>query len=64
MGIPVRFRSVTAVDIGFEYGLRGYNVSKSLGLVRQQYFKFGVSFKLFAAGGENHEYWFMRPRYD
>lgn len=64
VGIPVRFRSVTAVDIGFEYGLRGYNVSKSLGLVRQQYFKFGVSFKLFAAGGENHEYWFMRPRYD
>lgn len=64
IGIPVRFRSVTAVDLGIEYGMRGYNASKSLGLVRQQYFKFGVSFKLFAAGSENHEYWFMRPRYD
>lgn len=64
VGIPVKFRSVTGVDIGFEYGMRGMNVSKSLGLVRQQYFKFGVGFKLFAAGGENYEYWFMRPKFD
>lgn len=64
IGIPVKFRSVTAVDIGIEYGMRGMNLSKSLGLIRQQYFKFGVGFKLFAAGGENHEYWFMRPRFD
>ena len=64
VGIPVKFRSVTAVDIGVEYGMRGWNVSKNAGLVRQQYFKFGISFKLFAAGGENHEYWFMRPKYD
>ena len=64
IGIPVKFRSVTAVDVGIEYGMRGWNVAKHVGLVRQQYFKFGISFKLFAAGGENYEYWFMRPKYD
>lgn len=63
LGIPIKFLGVSAVDIGFEYGNRGFNVAKELGLVRQEYFKFGVGFKLFA-GAENHEYWFLRPKYD
>lgn len=62
-GIPVNFRSISAVDVGFEYGRRGYNVSERVGLVRQQYFKFAVGFTLFA-GRENQEYWFLRPKYD
>ncbi len=62
-GIPVKFLSISAVDIGFEYGRRGYNVAERIGLVRQQYFKFAVGFTLFA-GSENGEYWFLRPKYD
>ena len=60
----MRFFSVSAIDVGVEYGCRGFNLSKSLGLVRQQYFKFAVGFTLFAGGAENNEYWFARPKYD
>lgn len=63
IGIPVKFLSISAVDIGVEYGRRGYNVAERIGLVRQQYFKFAVGFTLFA-GSENGEYWFLRPKYD
>lgn len=63
LGIPVKFLAVSGVDVGFEYGRRGYNLSKELGLVRQQYFKVSVGFTLFA-GSENGEYWFLRPKYD
>lgn len=62
-GIPVKLWAVSSVDVGVEYGRRGYNVAERLGLVRQQYFKISVGFTLFA-GQENGEYWFMRPKYD
>lgn len=62
-GIPVKLWAVSAIDVGLEYGRRGYNVAERLGLVRQQYFKIAVGFTLFA-GQENGEYWFMRPKYD
>ncbi len=64
IGIPVKLFAVSSIDIGVEYGRRGYNVADRLGLVRQQYFKIGVGFSLFAGGVENQEYWFMRPKYD
>ena len=62
-GIPVKLWAVSGIDVGVEYGRRGYNVADRLGLVRQQYFKFSVGFSLFA-GAENGEYWFRRPKYD
>ena len=64
VGVPVQFLAVSGINVGVEYGRRGYNLSKSLGLVRQQYFKFAVGFTLFGAGGENKDYWFLRPKYD
>ncbi len=63
-GIPVKLWAVSGIDVGFEYGRRGYNVAERVGLVRQQYFKFALGFTLFAGGGENLDYWFMRPKYD
>lgn len=63
IGVPVKLWAVSAVDVGIEYGRRGYNVADRVGLVRQQYFKIAVGFTLFA-GQENGEYWFMRPKYD
>lgn len=63
IGIPVKLWTVSGVDVGVEYGRRGYNVADRLGLVRQQYFKFSLGFTLFA-GAENGEYWFLRPKYD
>lgn len=63
VGVPVKFLAISAVDIGFEYGRRGYNIAERIGLVRQQYFKFAIGFTLFA-GSENGEYWFLRPKYD
>ena len=63
VGVPVKFLGSSTIDVGVEYGRRGYNLSERLGLVRQQYFKFSVGFSLFA-GAENGEYWFRRPKYD
>jgi len=63
IGIPVGFWTVSGIDLGIEYGRRGYNLADRLGLVRQQYFKFAIGFRLFA-GAENMEYWFMRPKYE
>lgn len=63
VGIPVRIFAVSGIDVGVEYGRRGYNVADRLGLVRQQYFKFAVGFTLFA-GADTGEYWFSRPKYD
>ncbi len=64
MRIPFKFLGISSVDLGVEYGARGFNVNERVGLVRQQYFKFAVGFTLFASPTENHEYWFMRPKYD
>lgn len=64
IGIPVQFLSVSGINVGVEYGRRGYDLSKQLGLVRQQYFKFAIGFSLFGAGGENKDYWFVQPKYD
>ncbi|MDO4758942.1 MAG: hypothetical protein Q4A18_06750 [Rikenellaceae bacterium] len=64
LGVPFKFLGMSGVDVAFEYGMRGFNVAKSVGLVRQDYFKFSVGFRLFASGTENNEYWFMRPKYD
>ncbi len=64
IGIPIKFFGVSMVDIGVEYGRRGYNVAESVGLVRQQYFKFAIGFSLFAGGTESNDYWFTRPKYD
>lgn len=65
VGIPMtrRILSISAIDIGIEYGSRGSNLAKNLGLVSQRYFKIGIGFTLFA-GSENGEYWFLRPKYD
>ena len=62
-GIPVHFFGSSSIDVGVEYGCRGFNVAERIGLVRQRYFKFAVGFALFA-GSENGEYWFVRPKYD
>ncbi|MDE5695539.1 MAG: hypothetical protein K2H77_06195 [Alistipes sp.] len=62
-GVPVRFFGTSSIDVGVEYGCRGFNVAERMGLVRQRYFKFAVGFSLFA-GSENGEYWFVRPKYD
>ena len=64
LGVPFKFLGLSGVDLGLEYGMRGFNVAKNVGLVRQNYFKFSVGFRLFASGTENNEYWFMRPKYD
>lgn len=63
VGIPVKFLGSSSIDVGVEYGRRGFNVAERIGLVRQQYIKFAVGFSLFA-GSENGEYWFMRPKYE
>lgn len=65
IGIPVRFLSASAVDIGIEYGARGRggNFAGGAGFVRQQYFKFSVGFSLFASPS-SQEYWFVRPKFD
>lgn len=63
MGVPVKYRAFSSIDVGVEYGMRGFNVAERLGLVRQQYIKFSIGFTLFA-GADNNEYWFLRPKYD
>ncbi|WP_290535626.1 hypothetical protein [Alistipes sp.] len=64
VGVPVKLWAISAIDVGVEYGRRGYNVAERVGLVRQQYFKIAVGFSLFAGAQENGEYWFSRPKYD
>ena len=65
IGIPVRFLSASAVDVGFEYGYRGRggDIAPEVGFIRQRYFKFSVGFSLFASPG-SQEYWFIRPKFD
>ncbi len=65
IGIPVRFLSASAVDIGFEYGARGRggDLTPGQGFVRQRYFKFSLGFSLFASPA-SQEYWFVRPKFD
>ena len=62
LGVPVKLWAISSIDIGVEYGRRGYNIAERIGLVRQQYVKFSIGFSLFAGGQENGEYWFMRPK--
>lgn len=64
-GIPVRFLSASAVDVGFEYGYRGRggNIAEQTGFIRQRYFKFSIGFSLFASPN-TQEYWFVRPKFD
>jgi hypothetical protein len=48
--------------VGFEYGARGSHkriAGGSIGLIKQDYFKFAVGLSMF---GE--DYWFVRPKYD
>lgn len=65
IGIPVRFLSASAVDVGFEYGSRGANgnIADQVGFVKQRYFKVSLGFSIFASPNSN-EYWFVRPKYD
>lgn len=65
IGIPVKSRVISAINIGVEYGSRGANgnIADRIGIVKQQYFKFAIGFSLFA-GAENGEYWFLRPKYE
>ncbi|MEG2613472.1 MAG: hypothetical protein RR996_00365 [Alistipes sp.] len=65
IGLPVRFLSSSAVDIGFEYGSRGANgnIAGDVGFIKQQYFKFALGFTIFSSG-KTGEYWFVRPKYD
>lgn len=63
-GIPTKFMSLSAIDVGFEYGIRkGTNAATRIGLIEQQYFKVAIGFSLFA-GQESGEFWFYRPKYD
>ena len=63
-GFPIRFMGMSAIDVGFEYGIRGDRSTlvldnKRLGLVRQNYFKFSLGIAMF---GE--DYWFVKHKYD
>ncbi len=64
LGFPLKFMGMSSIDVGFEYGRRGDRTmlkvaNSSLGMVRQDYFKFSVGFSMF---GE--DYWFVRPKFD
>ena len=62
IGFPLRFLGASSVDVGFEYGARGSHkriAGGSIGLIKQDYFKFAVGLSMF---GE--DYWFVRPKYD
>jgi long-subunit fatty acid transport protein len=60
-GIPVKFGGFSEIDFGVEYGSRGSHdmINERVGLVKQDYVKFAISFSLF---GE--DYWFVRPKFD
>lgn len=65
IGIPVRFLAVSSIDLGVEYGARsGGALSGNIGLPRQRFFKFALSFSFLGGPTENSEYWFVRPKYD
>ena len=61
IGFPVKFLGSSFIDFGLEYGGRGSReqISKTVGLVRQQYFKVAVGLSMFG-----DDYWFVRPKYD
>lgn len=65
VGIPVRFLSASAIDVGLEYGARGRrgDITPGVGFIRQEYLKFSLGFSFFAAPS-SQEYWFVRPKYD
>lgn len=65
VGIPVRFLSASAIDVGLEYGARGRSgdIAPGVGFIRQEYLKFSLGFSLFASPN-SQEYWFVRPKYD
>lgn len=61
IGFPVKFLGSSFIDFGLEYGGRGSReqISKTVGLVRQQYFKVAIGLSMFG-----DDYWFVRPKYD
>ena len=63
-GFPIRFMGMSAIDVGFEYGMRGDRSTltmdnRKLGLVRQNYFKFSLGIAMFG-----DDYWFVKQKYD
>ena len=64
LGLPVKLFGRQAVDIGFEWGMRGLKQqeiivdNKPASLVRQNYFKFSIGLSLF---GEDD--WFVQRKY-
>ena len=56
MGIPLGARGVNAIDVGFEYGMRGVVAP---GLIRENFFRVSIGLSLFG-----DDYWFMKYKYD
>ena len=65
LGLPIRLFGRSAINVGFEYGIRRLENSTipvgntTAGMVKQQYYKFSLGFSLF---GEDR--WFVRYKYD
>lgn len=62
---PMKMNGISKVEVGLEYGSRGSDSisvitsDAQVGLIRQDYFKFSLSFTLFG-----DDYWFQRPKFD
>ena len=56
VGIPLGARGVNAIDVGFEYGMRGVVAP---GLIRENFFRVSIGLSLFG-----DDYWFMKYKYD
>lgn len=56
IGMPFRYESRSYIDIGFEYGRRG---TTKKDLIREDYFKVSVGFRLFGTDG-----WFVKMLFD
>lgn len=57
VGMPLKYGYITGFDFGFEYGQRG---TTTKGLVKSDYIKFSLGFKLFS----ERDFWFMKKKYD
>lgn len=65
IGLPIRLFGNSSIDLGFEFGMRNpanekviYD-SKTIGLVKQRYYKLSIGFTLF---GEDR--WFQRHKFN
>jgi hypothetical protein len=56
VGFPIGPSNANGIDVGLELGTRG---TTKFGLVKENYFKFTVGFKLFG-----NDYWFTQYKYD